>query len=136
EFRRVLFRSGVVDRRNGDLVRFTRTAHGATEAAEELVPAERAAVEEGDAWTASIEELELLSGAEHDAEMFLAGETTPMFFGSALTNFGVRLLLDAVIDEVPSPAPRVDVKGEDPPLDAPCSSSAFMGLANMDPSHR
>src|SRR5690606_29782873 len=53
---------GVVDRRNGDLVRFTRTAHGATEAAEELVPAERAAVEEGDAWTGSIEELELLSG--------------------------------------------------------------------------
>ena len=127
---------GVVDRRNGDLVRFTRTAHGATEAAEELVPAERAAVEEGDAWTASIEELELLSGAEHDAEMFLAGETTPMFFGSALTNFGVRLLLDAVIDEVPSPAPRVDVKGEERPLDAPFSGFVFKVQANMDPSHR
>ena len=43
------------------------------------------------------DELELLAGTEHDQELFLAGETTPMLFGSAITNFGVRLLLDNVM---------------------------------------
>ena len=62
----------------------------------------------------------------HDRELFLAGETTPMFFGSALTNFGVRLLLDAVIDEVPRPGPRPDVRRQAAParravLRASCS---------------
>jgi peptide chain release factor 3 len=127
---------GVVNRRSGDFIRFTRTAHGATEAHEEVVPAGRASTEEGDSWQESVDELELLSGAEHDNEMFLAGETTPMFFGSALTNFGVRLLLDSVIDEVPSPSPREDVKGEHRPLDSPFSGFVFKVQANMDRSHR
>ena len=127
---------GVVDRRSGEFVRFTRTAHGATEAHEEVVPADRAEAEEGASWKESLDELELLSGAEHDSEMFLAGETTPMFFGSALTNFGVRLLLDSVIDEVPSPAPRVDTAGEERPLDSPFSGFVFKVQANMDRSHR
>ena len=39
-------------------------------------------------------------GADHDAKSFLAGETSPVFFGSALTNFGVRKLLDAVSEPV------------------------------------
>ena len=60
-----------------------------------------------------------------------------MFFGSALTNFGVRLLLDAVVDLAPPPAPA----GRRPtatvrPLDAPFSGFVFKVQANMDPSHR
>ena len=59
-----------------------------------------------------------------------------MFFGSALTNFGVRLLLDAVVDLAPAPSPREDVDGEPRPLDAPFSGFVFKVQANMDPSHR
>lgn len=127
---------GVVDRRSGDFVRFTRTARGATEAVEEVLDAERAAAEEGDAWSEALDELELLSGAVHDQEMFLEGETTPMFFGSALTNFGVRLLLDSVIDHVPSPTARLDVDGEPRPLNSSFSGFVFKVQANMDRSHR
>ena len=129
---------GVVDRRDGTYTRFTRTARGATEAPEELVEPDRAAVEEGDAWAAAEEELGLLTevGADLDVKRFLAAETTPTFFGSALTNFGVRKLLDAVVDLVPPPAPRRDVDGRARDLDAPFSAFVFKVQANMDPAHR
>jgi peptide chain release factor 3 len=127
---------GVVDRATGDFIRYTRTARGATEAPEEVVPRERAEAEETEAWLAAQDELELLAGTEHDRELFLAGETTPMLFGSALTNFGVRLLLDSVIDEVPAPSARVDAEGNPRPLDAPFSGFVFKVQANMDKAHR
>jgi len=129
---------GVVDRRTGDFVRFTRTARGATEATEEVVTAEHAAVQEGAAWTAAAEELSLLDavGAAYDVDSFLAGISTPVFFGSALTNFGVRLLLDAVVDLAPSPTARDDEEGKPRPLDAALSGFVFKVQANMDPSHR
>ncbi len=129
---------GVVDRRDGTFVRFTRVARGATEAPEEIVDAERAHAEEGAAWDDAAEGLELLDavGAEFDAELFEAGEMTPTFFGSALTNFGVRLLLNAVIDLAPAPSPRADVDGVPRPLDAPMSGFVFKVQANLDPSHR
>jgi len=129
---------GVVDRRDGSFTRFTRVARGATEAPEELVEPERAEREEGAAWLAARDELDLLDGAgsELDHKAFLAAETTPVFFGSALTNFGVRKLLDAVVDLVPSPAPREDVDGVPRALDAPFSGFVFKVQANMDPSHR
>ena len=75
-------------------------------------------------------------GANHDAAAFATGATTPMFFGSALTNFGVRSLLDAVIDLAPSPGPRDDAEGTSRPLDSECSGFVFKVQANMDPSHR
>ncbi|MEZ5142489.1 MAG: peptide chain release factor 3 [Acidimicrobiales bacterium] len=129
---------GVVDRRDGAYTRFTRTTRGATMAPEELVDAERAAAEEGDAWSGADDELALLAevGADLDPKTFLAAESTPVFFGSALTNFGVRKLLDAVVDLVPSPQPRPDAEGDPRPLDAPFSGFVFKVQANMDPSHR
>ncbi|MCC5952096.1 MAG: peptide chain release factor 3 [Acidimicrobiia bacterium] len=129
---------GVVDRRDGVFTRYTRTARGSTMAPEEEVDPERAAAEEGEAWTAAMDELELLDevGAEPDRELFLAAETTPLFVGSALTNFGVAKLLDAVVDHVPPPSPRLDVKDEARPLDAPFSGFVFKVQANMDRSHR
>src|SRR3546814_2789787 len=63
-------------------------------------------------------------------------EATPVFFGSALTNYGVRLLLDAVADLAPSPRPRADAQGAPRQLAAPFSGFAFKVPANMDPSHR
>jgi len=129
---------GVVDRRTGDFVRFTRTARGATEAPEEIVDPARAAVEEGTSWNEAVDELDLLTqvGALYDEELFLGGEQSPTFFGSALTNFGVRLLLDALVDLAPSPMPRVDVNDKPRPLDAPFSGFVFKVQANMDRSHR
>ena len=118
---------GVVDRRDGLFTRFTRVARGATEAPEEVVPPEQAAAEEGAAWETAQDELALLDevGADVDVELFVGAQSTPAFFGSALTNFGVRKLLDAVIDLVPAPTPRADDEGRPRPLDAPFSGFVF-----------
>jgi peptide chain release factor 3 len=129
---------GVVDRRDGSFVRFTRSARGATQAAEEHLDAEQAAATEGQAWADAQEEVGLLAatGADLDVESFLGGITTPVFVGSALTNFGVRLLLDAVVDLAPAPSPVRDADGKPRDLDAPFSGFVFKIQANMDPSHR
>ena len=129
---------GVIDRRSGHFIRFTRTARGATEAPEEIVDAARAETEEGASWTQAREEVDLLAemGLDHDDELFRGGEMSPTFFGSALTNFGVRLLLDAVIDLAPAAGPRRDIAGLPRDLDAPFSGFAFKVQANMDKAHR
>ncbi len=129
---------GVIDRRTGGFVRFTRTARGATAAPEELVEPERAAVEEGAAWTHSAEEAALLTeiGADLDLASFHAGNSSPVFFGSALTNFGVRHLLDAIVDHTPAPTPRADAAGELRPLESGFSGFVFKIQANMNPAHR
>ena len=129
---------GVIDRRSGDFIRFVRTAHGAELSPEEVVSPDDAASTEGAAWTAALDGCSLLDaiGADLDVESYLAGVTTPVFVGSALTNFGVRMLLDAVVDLAPAPAPRADVNGHDRPLDAPFSAFVFKIQANMDPNHR
>ena len=125
---------GVIDRRTSVYTRFTRTARGATVAPEEVVDPTRAAAEEGESWTVAVDESELLDDLDVDA--FLAAEATPAFFGSALTNFGVGMLLDAVVDLVPPPAPRPDVGDVPRRLDTPFSAFVFKVQANMDPAHR
>jgi peptide chain release factor 3 len=129
---------GVIDRRTGEFTRFTRTARGQKMAPEEVVAAEVAAAEEGAAWAEALEGIALLDalGSDLDVESFLAGESTPVFVGSALTNFGVRHLLDAVIDLAPAPVPRVDVHGAVRDPAAPFSAFVFKVQANMDPAHR
>ena len=129
---------GVVDRRGETFHRFTRTARGATRAAEEILSAEQAAAAEADAWPAAAEELELLDAVapELDLEAFAVGRATPVFFGSAVSNFGVGLLLDALLELAPSPKPRPTTGGEPRPLDAPFSALVFKVQANMDPRHR
>ena len=129
---------GVVDRRSGTYWRFTRTPRGATEAPEEQLDAATAAERDPDAWLVAAEELELLDavGAAHDQKAFLAGDSTPVFFGSALTNFGVRLLMDAVVDLAPAPSARTDAGGVERNVSSPFSGFAFKIQANMDPAHR
>jgi peptide chain release factor 3 len=129
---------GVIDRRSGAFVRFTRTARGATIAPEEFVPAPAAAVHEGRAWERAVDECGLLDaiGADVDVKSFLAAESTPTFFGSAVTNFGVRMLLDSVVDLAPAPGPRLDAGGRPVALDRPFSAFVFKVQANMDASHR
>ena len=129
---------GVIDRRSGAFVRYTRTVGGSTEAPEEHVDPDRAAREEGRAFDQALETCALLDGvgAVFDAPSFLAGKTSPLFVGSALTNFGVRHLLDAVVDLAPPAGPRRDGTGSSRPLDAPFAGFVFKIQANMDPGHR
>ncbi len=130
--------SGLIDRRRGDFVRFARTAGGATTAEEEIVEPGRAEIEEGAAWNEAREALELLdaASAELDVKRFEAGELTPVFYGSALINFGVRLLLDAIVDMAPEPGARLDADDDPRPVDAPFSAVVFKVQSNMDPAHR
>ncbi|MFJ4919361.1 peptide chain release factor 3 [Streptomyces sp. NPDC088725] len=130
---------GLVDARHPEtMLRYTRTPGGAHEAVEETITAEQATGEEGTWWEQATEELELLreEGAEYDRDSFLAGTSTPVFFGAAVSNIGVRLLLDAVVDLAPAPGPRELETGGSRPVDAPFSGLVFKVQANMDPSHR
>ena len=87
-------------------------------------------------------EIELVRGASHafDKEAYLAGRQTPVFFGSAINNFGVQSLLDAIVDLSPPPQHRPALRGEEPrqvePMEAKFSGFVFKIQANMDPKHR
>jgi peptide chain release factor 3 len=83
-------------------------------------------------------EIELLDGAGEgwDAERFLAGELTPVFFGSALTNFGVEPFLHAFESLCPPPGPREAHGTTVRPEDERFTAFIFKVQANMDPSHR
>ncbi len=129
---------GVVERRTGAFHRFTRTAGGARRAGEEVLSRAQAAVAEADVWPTAADELDLLDavGGELDREAFAAGRCTPVFFGSAVSNFGVELLLEALVELAPPPTARRSRTGEPRPVDAPFSGLIFKVQANMDPRHR
>jgi peptide chain release factor 3 len=130
---------GVVDRREDNLVRYDRTAHGASAGSESVRPLSEALERPQQAtYEAAFEELELLEavGARFEREAFLEGDLTPVFFGSALANFGVRLLLDALVDLAPGPSAREDANGQRRGLHEPFSGLVFKIQANMDPRHR
>src|SRR4249919_3248181 len=84
------------------------------------------------------EELELVEGASHpfDKTKYLAGQQTPVFFGSAVNNFGVQLLLDFFVEHAPSPRPRATTSREIAPEEESFSGFVFKIQANMDPMHR
>ncbi|HVM13401.1 MAG TPA: peptide chain release factor 3 [Egibacteraceae bacterium] len=135
--------AGVVDRRAGELVRFDRTAHGATMGQEHRVSCDKAEPDgcPPDRWQAAFEELELLDleGRELARDAFLAGSQTPVFFGSALANFGVRLLLEGFAELAPAPAAQPVAEPAEVytrPVDAPFAGLVFKVQANMDPRHR
>jgi peptide chain release factor 3 len=84
------------------------------------------------------EELAMLdaAGAGFDQEAVLKGTMTPVYFGSAMHNFGVELLLNGFLDYAPPPQPRQAVDRLIKPEDAPFSAFIFKIQANMDPNHR
>jgi peptide chain release factor 3 len=83
-------------------------------------------------------EIELLRDAApaFDREAFLAGRQTPMFFGSAVNNFGVQEVLDALVDLAPAPGPRMAIQREVQPDEPKLTGVVFKIQANMDPAHR
>jgi len=83
-------------------------------------------------------EVELVSGASHpfDLQRFLEGKQTPVFFGSAINNFGVREILDALLDWAPAPMERDARVRKVNPTEQPFSGFVFKIQANMDANHR
>ncbi len=87
-------------------------------------------------------EIELVKGASHsfDQDAYLAGKQTPVFFGSAVNNFGVQSLLDAIVDLSPPPQHRPALRGDEArqvePLEPKFTGFVFKIQANMDPKHR
>ena len=92
----------------------------------------------GDAWEHAASEVELLHGAApgFDEAEFLAGRQTPMFFGSAINNFGVQEVLDALVELAPPPGPKAALQREVQPTEPKFSGVVFKIQANMDPAHR
>src|SRR5882672_1885835 len=92
----------------------------------------------GDEFVRARADIELVRGATpaFSREEFLAGRQTPAFFGSAINNFGVREVLDALVDIAPPPQPRIALQGEVDPHDPHFSAVVFKIQANMDPAHR
>ncbi|EKO3978229.1 peptide chain release factor 3 [Vibrio fluvialis] len=84
------------------------------------------------------EELELVLGASHefDRELFLKGELTPVFFGTALGNFGVDHMLDGLTEWAPAPLPREANERKVEATEEKFSGFVFKIQANMDPKHR
>ncbi len=84
------------------------------------------------------EELELVQGASNPfvLEEYLAGELTPVFFGSAINNFGVEELLADFVKFAPGPQPHSTLTREVDPLEPKFSGFVFKIQANMDPQHR
>ncbi len=133
---------GVFDRRKRQFHLFERQAHGTKAAAETVLdwgdPRIEELVGDDDVYAQFLEELEVLDelGPELDLELVHAGEMTPVFFGSAMTNFGVELFLESFLDFALKPGPRESTVGMVPPSREEFSGFVFKLQANMDPRHR
>ena len=129
---------GIADLQNREYIRFTRNAAGASLATEEHFDDQRAHDVEGQAWTDALDEAALLADGETDLdrEAFTAGRVTPVLFASAALNFGVRQILDTLVDVAPAAGARVDVDGNRRDVDAPFAGFVFKVQAGMNQAHR
>lgn len=84
------------------------------------------------------EEIELVKGASHEFNLadYLAGKMTPVYFGSAINNFGIKELLDDFANYAPGPLPRAAAERQVLPKEDQFSGFVFKIQANMDPNHR
>ena len=128
----------MLDCATGEFVQFTRTPGGATEAITKRMSGAEAEQLLGSTWTDAVEEYDLLrsSGHGYDHELFLSGAASPVLFGSAVLNFGVRQLLDTLVELAPAPGARPDRSGAPRDVSAPFSGFVFKIQAGMDRAHR
>ncbi len=132
---------GVYDRKKGEVHLFERTTHGAFKAPLEVAGIEDEKVHEslGDELYETVtQEVELLDGLTEplDLERVIAGEQMPIYFGSAMNNFGVQNMLESFLEMAPSPVGRVSQDELVDPNDANFSGFVFKIQANMNPRHR
>jgi peptide chain release factor 3 len=133
---------GVYDRGEGVVHLFERGEdHGQSRAGAHTVALDAPDVREvlgEDAHDRLLADLELLemAGSDFSREAFLAGQVSPTFFGSALTNFGVEPFLRKFLDLAPAPTPREASTRIVEPEDPDFTGFVFKIQANMDPKHR
>ncbi len=132
---------GVFDRQTREVHLFQKTPQGAYRAPEQVGGVDDPLVRNAmapDVYDSFREEIDLLegAGAEFDLGEIRAGRLSPVFFGSAMNNFGVQLLLDHFLKLAPAPSPRLSVSGLVTPQHPPFSGFVFKIQANMNPKHR
>ena len=131
---------GVIDRRSREVILFQRAERGrqATENRLQLNDPNLKNLVEPELLDQAIEELELLdtAGAELELDLVHAGALTPVFFGSAMTNFGVHPFLDTFLELAQKPVARQSREGPVDPLRTDFSGFVFKLQANMDARHR
>jgi peptide chain release factor 3 len=128
---------GVFDLRTRQVLRFARTSHGAHVAPVSVTGLDDPMLEEmlGPTATTDLREAaELLdgAGANFDEEQFAHGHLIPVYFGSAINNFGVEPFLRGLLQLAPSPSPRAGIAPTDPTF----TGFVFKIQANMDKRHR
>jgi peptide chain release factor 3 len=132
---------GVYDRQQRLAHFFERTPHGAFRAPVAVHDGRDPVVRErlpAATYHALREALEMLdhAGEQFDAGAVRAGDLTPVFFGSAVNNFGVQLLLDSFLEHAPAPQPRPSPAGPVAPVHPRFSGFIFKIQSNMNPRHR
>jgi peptide chain release factor 3 len=129
---------GLLDVLNDQLIRYDRTARGAHIGDEQTLKGDDALAFGGDHWIQGHDDAELLQIADGgwDQGLFERGMLSPIIAGSALTNMGVRQLLETIVAMAPGPSPRAERNGTIRPLDAPFAGVVFKIQANVDPQHR
>ncbi len=132
---------GVYDLQSQDVHLFDRTSRNQTIAPESIttIDDKRIKYKLSDYEQETLEgQLELIEGLgmEFDPAQVLNGTQTPVFFGSALTNFGVELFMNAFVEVAPPPAPYETETGMVSPTDSEFSGFVFKIQANMNPKHR
>ncbi len=132
---------GVYDRHNQQIHLFERSAHGSKEAVDTTIDLGDSRIEElleQDLYFQLKNDLELIEGAGSDLDLDLvhAGKMTPVFFGSAMTNFGVELFLRDFLGYALKPGNHESNVGEVEPTYPEFSGFVFKLQANMDPKHR
>ena len=132
---------GVFDRVKKQIHLFERRAHGSKAATETVIDLGDPRIEEfldKELYYQLKEELEILDeiAEDFDLEQVHAGKMTPVFFGSAMTNFGVELFLQSFLDFALKPEGRNSSEGEIEPTYPEFTGFVFKLQANMDPKHR
>ena len=133
---------GVYERSSRQVITFTDTEKGTKEGHATRIAVEDEALlteQIGEANRAPLmDEIELLDGAsaEYDLKLIQAGELTPVFFGSALTNFGVEIFLQHFLQMTTTPLPRRADIGLIDPVEHEFSAFVFKIQANMNKAHR
>ena len=131
---------GVIDRVNREVILFDKALRG-KQSAERRIKLNDPSIGsyfEKEFLNNAMEELELLdeAGAKYDNQKVSNGEMTPVFFGSAMTNFGVRPFLNSFLTMAKKPSSRSSNKGYVEPTNSQFSGFVFKLQANMDPKHR
>ncbi len=131
---------GVVDLANREVTLYQAEAHGTKALKSKTIPFDDAKDLIGASlWEKTNEDIELVTeaGDPWSHEAFLRGELSPVFWGSAMTNFGVQTLLTFLTEHTASPMPRLTEEGERiNPDDDSFSGVIFKIQANMNPRHR